>query len=259
MTWIQNRAPASAASGLDPSSRLGEGCPESISEICSESVTLQGAVDEVTLSSASVCVDMGYLCAELETTGSQRILRWPADTGRLWIRIPTPQGVAPDRARELQSAVVRGIQYWQRRPLELVIDTHPTPSGRADIEIAWGLGLSGSQLGLTLGLGGVSKGVSPSSRLWGSHLRCAAPPTRTAKYPRTRCYSRQPMRWGTPSDYRTVILSATSCIRRTLPATSPPATSGPWIPSTVCRTARRYEKIHRARRTRSLGAFNPLG
>jgi len=149
MTWIQNRAPASAASGLDPSSRLGEGCPESISEICSESVTLQGAVEEVALTSASVCVDVGYLCAELETTGSQRILRWPADTGRLRIRIPTPQGVAPDRARELQSAVVRGIQYWQRRPFELVIDTHPTPSGRADIEIAWGLGLSGSQLGLT--------------------------------------------------------------------------------------------------------------
>ena len=82
MIWIQNRAPASATSGLDPSSRLGERCPEAISEICSESVTLQGAADEVTLSSASVCVDVGYLCAELETTGSQRILRWPADTGR---------------------------------------------------------------------------------------------------------------------------------------------------------------------------------
>ena len=149
MTWIQNRAPASATHGMDPSSRPGERCPEAISEICSESMTLQGAVDEVTLSSASVCVDVGYLCAELETTGSQRILRWPADTGRLRIRIPPPPGVAPARARELQSAVVHGIQYWQRRPFELVIDTHPTPSSRADIEISWGGGLSGSQLGLT--------------------------------------------------------------------------------------------------------------
>ncbi len=149
MTWIQNRGPASATNGMAPSSRPGEGCPKAISEICSESMTLQGAVDEVTLSSEQVCVDVGYLCAELETTGSQRLLRWPADTRRLRIRIPPPPGVAPDRARALQSAVVRGIQYWQRRPFELVIDTHPTPSGQADIEISWGGGLSGSQLGLT--------------------------------------------------------------------------------------------------------------
>ena len=58
-------------------------------------------------------------------------------------------GVAPERARELQSAAVRGIQYWQRNPFELVIDTHPTPSGTPDIEISWGEGLSGSQLGFT--------------------------------------------------------------------------------------------------------------
>jgi predicted Zn-dependent protease len=57
--------------------------------------------------------------------------------------------LAAGRARELQSAVVRGIQYWQRRPFELAIDTHPTPSGEFDIEISWGDGLSGSQIGLT--------------------------------------------------------------------------------------------------------------
>ena len=44
---------------------------------------------------------------------------------------------------------MRGIQYWQRRPFELVIDTHPMASEVADIEISWGEGLSGSQLGLT--------------------------------------------------------------------------------------------------------------
>ena len=60
-----------------------------------------------------------------------------------------PPGVAPERARDLQSAAVRGIQYWQRRPFELVIDTHPIASEAADIEISWGEGLSGSQLGLT--------------------------------------------------------------------------------------------------------------
>ncbi len=134
---------------MDSSSRTVEPCSQATAEICSESMTLQGAIDEVVLSSASVCVDVGYLCAELEKTGSHRILRWPADTGRLRIRIPSPPVVTPDRARELQSAAVRGIQYWQRRPFELVIDTHPTASGRADVEISWGTGLSGVQLGLT--------------------------------------------------------------------------------------------------------------
>ena len=149
MTWLQNRAPVSAASSTDSAFRQVEPCPEVMWEICGESVTFRGAFDEVALSSASVCVDVGYLCAELETSGSQRILRWPEDTGRLRIRVPPPPGVAPERARDLQSAAVRGIQYWQRRPFELVIDTHPTSTAPADIEISWGEGLSGSQLGLT--------------------------------------------------------------------------------------------------------------
>ncbi len=131
------------------SSQPVEPCSQATTETCSQSMTLQSAVDEVVLSSEQVCVDVGYLCAELEKVGSHRVLRWPGDTGRLRIRIPFPPGVAPDRARELQSAAVHGIQYWQRRPFELVIDTHPTASGPADIEISWGTGLSGVQLGLT--------------------------------------------------------------------------------------------------------------
>ena len=120
-----------------------------MADVCDESATVRSAVDEVVLSAASACVDVGYLCAELEASGSQRILRWPENTGRLRIRVPAPPGVAPERARDLQSAAVRGIQYWQRRPFELVIDTHPIASEAADIEISWGEGLSGSQLGLT--------------------------------------------------------------------------------------------------------------
>ena len=174
MISIQNRAPASATSGMDQPSSPGEHCPEAMWEICDEGTTLQRAVDEVTLNSASVCVDVGYLCAELETTGSQRILRWPADTGRLRIRIPPPPGVAPDRARALQSAVVRGIQYWQRRPFELVIDTHPTPSGQADIEISWGRELSGSQLGLTRTLWSLEKG-EPKFEILGLTLAMRSP------------------------------------------------------------------------------------
>ena len=118
-------------------------------EVCGESASARGAVLEVTLSSSSVCVDVGYLCADVDRTDSMRVLRWPQETDRIRIRVPLPEGVAPERARELQSAAVRGIQYWQRTPFELVIDTHPTRSGTPDIEISWGEGLSESQLGFT--------------------------------------------------------------------------------------------------------------
>ena len=149
MTWLQNRSPVSAASSVDPASVAADPCREAVGNICDESVTVRSAIDEVVLSTASVCVNVEYLCAELETSGSQRILRWPEDTGRLRIRIPAPPGVAPERARDLQSAAVRGIQCWQRRPFELVIDTHPIASEAADIEISWGEGLPGSQLNVT--------------------------------------------------------------------------------------------------------------
>ena len=134
---------------MDSSSGPGEDCPPAMREICTESTAPQRTRHEVALSSASVCVDVGYLCADLERTDSMWIRRWPTDTGRLRIRVPLPPGVPPGRARNLQSAVVRGLQYWQRRPFELLIDTHPTPSGEVDVAITWGQGLTGLQLGLT--------------------------------------------------------------------------------------------------------------
>ena len=174
LTWLQNRAPVSAANSTDSELREVEPCPEVMPETCAESTPVRNGVDESVLSSASVCVDVGYLCAQLEKSGSQRILRWPEDTGRLRIRVPLPSGMAPERARELQSAAVRGIQYWQRRPFELVIDTHPTPSGTADIEISWGGDLSGSQLGLTRVRWVLAKG-KPSFEVLGLTLAVRSP------------------------------------------------------------------------------------
>ena len=181
MTWLQNRSPVSAASSTDPASasRLADACPEDTSDGCESNVMVRKSGGEVALSSASVCVDVGYLCADLETSGSQRILRWPENTGRLRIRIPLPTGVAPSRARDLQSAAVRGIQYWHRRPFELVIDTHPASSEVADIEISWGEGLSGTQLGLTQVRWTLEKGI-PTFEVRGISLATRSPAN--AKY-----------------------------------------------------------------------------
>ncbi len=144
-TWIQNRAPVSAA-GVE-SFRPMRPCPEAREDDC-DVTARPPAIPAVVLSAASVCGDVGYLCAEVERTGSQQILRWPDGTSQLRIRVPLPRGVEAARARDLQSAAVRGIQYWQRRPFELLIDTYPTALETADIEISWG-GLGGSQLGVT--------------------------------------------------------------------------------------------------------------
>lgn len=145
MTWLQNRASV-AGGGL---SELDESCPRAMAEVCGPYENVPGPIDQVVLSSTAVCVDVGYLCADVEKADSLRILRWPKDTERIRIRVPLPTGMTPERARALQSAAVRGIQYWHRNPFDLVIDTHPTPSGTPDIEIAWGEGLTRSQLGFT--------------------------------------------------------------------------------------------------------------
>ena len=121
---------------MDPSSPPGERCPDAMWEICGGSEALQGAVQVMALSSASACVDVGHLCAALETADSLQLWRWPESMRRLRVRYLL--GWPPHAPASYQSAVVRGIQYWQRRPFELAIDTHPTPSGEVDIEISWG-------------------------------------------------------------------------------------------------------------------------
>ena len=95
MTWLQNRSSVSAAGSVDPASVAADPCREAGGNVCDESVTVRSAIDEVVLSAVSVCVDVGYLCAELEALGSQRILRWPENTGRLRIRVPAPPGGHP--------------------------------------------------------------------------------------------------------------------------------------------------------------------
>ena len=146
---IRNQALSSSetppSDGFPPQQRcLGEAPP-----ICDEGIPTPSEGPEIVLDASDTCRDVGYLCVDLERTGSQRLYRWPDETTRLRIRVPLPRGETPNRARELQRAAVRGIQYWNRKPFELVIDSRSTSSQPADVTISWGLGLSGSQLGIT--------------------------------------------------------------------------------------------------------------
>ncbi len=76
-TWIQNRAPAAEAG--PGSFRPMRPCPETSEDDC-DVTARASAVADVVLSAASVCSDVGYLCAEVEQTGSHQILRWPDGT-----------------------------------------------------------------------------------------------------------------------------------------------------------------------------------
>jgi len=135
--------------GAGEGSEVVDECPAGDPSFCDEGVLAGPDAARIILQASETCRDVGYLCTELEEAGSQRTYRWPDDTARLRIRIPPPSGVDRDSARNLQRAAVRGFQYWNRKPFELIIDSRTTSSEPADITVTWNAGLSGSQLGLT--------------------------------------------------------------------------------------------------------------
>ena len=134
---------------------VGEGlgspgeCPAGDPSFCDEGVLEGPDAARIILQATETCRDVGYLCNGLEETGSQRTYRWPDGTTRLRIRIPPPPGRDQNRTRDIQRAAVRGFQYWNRKPFELIIDSRTTSTEPADITVTWNSGLSGSQLGIT--------------------------------------------------------------------------------------------------------------
>jgi predicted Zn-dependent protease len=102
------------------------------------------------LSEAAACVDVGYLCSELETRSSIRIFRWPNETERIRVRIPIPDNEADaTAARALQSAAIRGVMKWDGSPFTIVTDSRRRSNEPADIVIQWVESLGGNQLGVT--------------------------------------------------------------------------------------------------------------
>jgi len=104
---------------------------------------------------SEVCEDVGYLCASLETQETFRVVRFEDDTDRIRVRIPLPDYEDAALARQLQTAVARGIGTWDGRPFEVVIDTRRRSVLPADIEIEWVRQLSGNRLGVTRSTVGV--------------------------------------------------------------------------------------------------------
>ena len=98
------------------------------------------------LDAATVCVNVGYLCAQMEESGTMQVLRWPEDTGVIRVRVPLPEHEPSARARELQRAAIRGIQAWQGHPFDLSIQGR-SREDPADIVVTWHQQIGGSRLG----------------------------------------------------------------------------------------------------------------
>ena len=127
-------------------------CPYDNPRLCfvlTEEVRASGTdMPDIGLPAREVCVNVGYLCADVEEEGVTKIHRWPDDTGTLTVRVPLPDFESRAKAAELQRAAVRGIQAWQGHPFGLAIQTGPGGGKAADIEIVWSQTLGGRQIGV---------------------------------------------------------------------------------------------------------------
>ncbi len=127
-------------------------CPYDNRRLCfvlSDEIRVSGTdMPEIHLPEREACVNVGYLCADVEQQGVTKIHRWPDDTGNLTVRVPLPDFESRAKAAELQRAAIRGIQAWQGHPFGLAIQTGPGGGQAADIEIVWSQTLGERQIGV---------------------------------------------------------------------------------------------------------------
>lgn len=101
-----------------------------------------------TLNADSSCTNVGYLCAELASTDSLRLLRWPDGTGSLVVSIPPPDMSGGDGGRSIQRAAARGILAWSGTPFQIrIIEGEAREGEHVDIRIRWTRALPDTRLG----------------------------------------------------------------------------------------------------------------
>ena len=106
----------------------------------------EGGPSPGVLHAKDVCTRAGYLCAEVERTGSLQILRWPERTSLIRVWVPEPRGVSPQTARTLQRAAASGIRVWHGHPFPLSVSTR-TIAEDPDITVEWARTLGENRLG----------------------------------------------------------------------------------------------------------------
>ncbi|MGW8268173.1 MAG: matrixin family metalloprotease [Longimicrobiales bacterium] len=100
------------------------------------------------LPAEEACIQAGYLCADVDQSGSDTILRWPNDTPLIRVWVSEPEGLSPQRARALRQAAANGIRVWHEFPFPLDVSTRSVFED-PDITVEWVRSLGGNRLGHT--------------------------------------------------------------------------------------------------------------
>ncbi|MDA0328936.1 MAG: matrixin family metalloprotease [Gemmatimonadetes bacterium] len=98
------------------------------------------------LNAVDVCIDVGYLCAELANQEMIRLQRWRDFEGTIVVHVPLPTHEEPAIARDLQRAAAQGLQAWNGQPFPILADLRGDRGPH--FEVTWSPGLGGSQIGV---------------------------------------------------------------------------------------------------------------
>ena len=100
------------------------------------------------LLAGEICVNVGYLCVEVDRAGVDTILRWPDGTSSIRVWVPEPGDVSTQTARALRRAAANGIRTWHGFPFPLEVSTR-SRADNPDIVVEWVRSLGGNRLGNT--------------------------------------------------------------------------------------------------------------
>ena len=98
------------------------------------------------LSAETACLNVGYLCAELESTGMVQIRRWKDFQGTIVVHIPRPDFLSSGDARRLQVAAAAGVRQWNGQPFPISVDERGNRESHFDVQ--WRRSLGGRQIGV---------------------------------------------------------------------------------------------------------------
>ncbi|MDE3003369.1 MAG: matrixin family metalloprotease [Gemmatimonadota bacterium] len=101
---------------------------------------------------ADFCPNTGYLCSELNASGSELRLseiwlqRWRDPGGTMVVHVPLPEIDDPAIARALQRAAAQGVRAWNNQPFPVLADLRGDRNPHFAIQ--WTSSLGGTQIGL---------------------------------------------------------------------------------------------------------------
>ncbi len=127
-----------------------EECDRSIDPLCAAvldggSQMLGGGFEAPVVPADEVCLNAGYLCAELELRGFVDVRRWKDHEGPVVVHVPLPDFESMGDARRLQSAAALGIRAWNGQPFPISVDMRGSRS--AHFSVAWYRSMGGRQIG----------------------------------------------------------------------------------------------------------------